>query len=139
MSVSSWRRPLVALVVLAAGAFAIACSDAITRQSETGAVGSSGTAPAAIGVVTSSSFLTVENRAGLPLLDVAISLKAANGLSFTKSISRLETAAKRDLSLAELRSNDGTTFNARFHKPKEVVVTATDVVGKKYDVTVPWK
>jgi len=139
MSVSPRRGLLVTLVVLAAGAGAIACSDAITRQSETGAVGSSGTAAAAIGVVTSASFLTVENRAGLPLVDVEISLKATNGLSFSKSISRLETSAKRDLSLAELRSNDGTTFNTRFQKPKEVVVKATDLVGKKYDVTVPWK
>lgn len=139
MSVSPWRGLLVTLVVLAAGAWAMACSDAITRQSETGAVGSSGTAAAAIGVVTSASFLTVENRAGLPLVDVEISLKATNGLSFSKSISRLETSAKRDLSLAELRSNDGTTFNTRFQKPKEVVVKATDLVGKKYDVTVPWK
>ena len=139
MSVSPWRGLLVTLVVLAAGAGAMACSDAITRQSETGAVGSSGTAAAAIGVVTSASFLTVENRAGLPLVDVEISLKATNGLSFSKSISRLETSAKRDLSLAELRSNDGTTFNTRFQKPKEVVVKATDLVGKKYDVTVPWK
>lgn len=139
MSVSPWRGLLVTLVVLAAGAGAMACSDAITRQSETGAVGSSGTAAAAIGVVTSASFLTVENRAGLPLVDVDISLKATNGLSFSKSISRLETSAKRDLSLAELRSNDGTTFNTRFQKPKEVVVKATDLVGKKYDVTVPWK
>jgi hypothetical protein len=139
MSVSSWRRPLVTLVVLAAGAFAMACSDAITRQAETGAIGSSGTAPAAIGIVTTSSFITVENRAGLPLLDVAVTVKAANGLSFSKSISRLEASAKRDMSLGELRSNDGTTFSMRFHKPREVVITATDVVGKKYDVTTPWK
>jgi hypothetical protein len=124
----------------AAAAFlAVACSDAITRQTETGAVGSSGTAPAAIAVATTSSFLTIENRAGLPLLDLAVVVKAANGLSFSKSISRLETSAKRDLSLSELRANDGTTFNMRFHKPKEVVVTATDLVGKKYDVTTPWK
>jgi len=137
MSVSSWRRPLVTLVGLAAGAVAMACSDAISRQSD--AVAAAGTSPAAIAVVTSASFLTVENRAGLPLLDVEVNLKAANGLSFSRSIGRLETAAKRDLSVGELRSNDGTTFNARFHKPREVVVTATDLVGKKYDVTVPWK
>ena len=139
MSVSSWRRPLVTAVAFAAAALALACSDAISRQTETGAVGSSGTAPAAIAVVTAPSFLTVENRAGLPLVDLDVTVKAANGLSFSKSITRLETSARRDLSLGELRGRDGTTFNARFHKPKEVVVTATDLVGKKYDVTSPWK
>ena len=139
MSVTSWRRPLVTAVAFAAAFLALACSDAITRQAETGAVGSSGATPAAIAVVTTSSFLTVENRAGLPLVDMEVTVKAANGLSFSKSITRLETSAKRDLSLAELRANDGTTFNTRFHKPKDVVVTATDLIGKKYDVTAPWK
>ena len=139
MFVTPWRRPLVTTVALAAAVLALACSETITRQTETGAVGSSGTSPVAIAVVTSSSFLTVENRAGLPLLDVDVTVKAANGLSFSKSISRLEASARRDMSLSELRANDGTTFNTRFQKPKEVVVTATDLVGKKYDVAVPWK
>ena len=137
MSVSPWR-PLATLVVLAVGSLALACSDALTRQADVGAVGSSGTSPAAIVVATSSSFLTVENRAGLPLVDIEVSLKA-NGLSFSKSISRLESSAKRDMSLGEFRSNDGTAFSPRFHTAKEVVITATDLVGKKYDVTVPWK
>ena len=139
MSVSSWRRPLVTLVALAIGSVALACSDTPTRQSETGAVGSSGASPTAIAVTTSPSFLTVENRAGLPLLDVAVTIKTANGLSFSKSISRLENGASRDLSLGELRSNDGTVFSPQFQKPKEVVVTATDMVGKKYDMATPWK
>jgi hypothetical protein len=139
MSVSSWRRPLVTLVAFAIGALATACSDALTRQSETGAVGSTGTAAAAIGINTTASYVTLENRAGLPLLDLNVTVKATNGISFSKSISRLEASAKQDLSLTEFRGNDGTTFSPMFHKPKEVVVTATDLVGKKYDVTVPWK
>ena len=71
MSVSSWRRPLVTLVGLAAGAVAMACSEAITRQSD--AVATAGTSPAAIAVVTTASFLTVENRAGLPLCSTSTS------------------------------------------------------------------
>ena len=139
MSVNPWRRPLVLLVALAVGSLATACSDALSRQSEKGAVGSSGTSPAAIAVQTSSSYLTVENRAGLPLLDVSVALRSVNGVSFTKSISRLESAAKLDLSLGELRSNDGTSYSPQFARPKDVRITATDLVGKKYDVTVPWK
>ena len=138
MSVSPWR-PLATLVVLAVGSLALACSDALSRQGDVGAVASSGTSPAAIAVATTSSFLTVENRAGLPLVDIDVAVKATNGLSFTKSISRLESSAKRDMSLGEFRSNDGTAFSPRFHTAKEVVITATDLVGKKYDVKVPWK
>jgi len=139
MPVTPRRRLLSTLVLVAISAAATACSGTITGQGEPGAVGSSGAAPAAIGVSTSASFLTVENRAGLPLLDAVITLKSTNGLSFSKPIGRLETSAKRDISLGELRAADGTTFSARFHTPREVVVTATDLVGKKYDVAVPWK
>lgn len=137
MSVSSWRRPLVTLVALGIGVLPTACSDALTRQGETGAVGSSGAS--AIGVQTSASYVTIENRAGLPLLDVTVTVKSTSGVSFTKSLSRLESSAKRDLSLAEFRGNDGTTYSPQFHKAREVLVTATDLVGKKYDVAVPWK
>jgi hypothetical protein len=139
MPVTLRRRPLVTLVALTIGFLAVGCSDAITRQGETGAVGSTGTAPAAIAVSFQSSFITIENHAGLPLLDVVVTVKATNGLSFSKPIGRLEDIARRDMSLSEMRSGDGTTFNTMFHKPREVVVTATDLVGKKYDVTVPWK
>ena len=138
MSVSSWRRPLVTLVALGIGVLPTACSDALTRQGETGAVGSTG-ASAAIGVQTSASYLTIENRAGLPLLDLTVTVKSSSGVSFTKSISRLESSAKRDLPLAEFRGNDGTTYSPQFHKGREVLVTATDLVGKKYDVAAPWK
>jgi hypothetical protein len=139
MPVTLRRRPLATLVTLAIGLLASGCSDAITRQGEAGAVGSSGTAPAAIAVSTAASLVTVENRAGLPLLDVTVTVKATNGLSFSKPIGRLEDSARREISLGEMRSGDGTTFNTMFHRPREIAVTATDLVGKKYDVTVPWK
>ena len=139
MFISSWRRPLVTLVALAIGVLATACSDALTRQGETGAIGSSGASPAAIGVETSASYVTIENRAGLPLVDVTVTVKSTSGIAFSKSISRLESGAKRELPLAELRGNDGTTFSPQFHRAREVVITATDLVGKKYDVAVPWK
>jgi hypothetical protein len=139
MSVSSWRRPLVTLVALAIGVLPTACSDALTRRGETGAIGSSGASPAAIGVEMSASYLTIENRAGLPLLNLTVIVKSTSGVSFSKSIPRLEASAKRDLSLAEFRGNDGTTYSPQFHRAREVIVTATDLVGKKYDVTVPWK
>jgi hypothetical protein len=138
MSVNAWQRALI-IVVVVAGGVATACSDVLTRQGETGAVASSGTAPAAVGIEMSPSYLTIENRAGLPLVDVTIAIKSMSGLSFTKSIPRLETGAKRDLALSELRGNDGTTFSTQFQRPKQVLLKATDLVGKKYEIEVPWK
>ena len=133
------RRPLITAVALVAGCLAMACSDAPKVQSETGAVGSAGDSTTAIAVETSSLFVTVENRAGQPLLDIKVALKPASGTLFTAFLSRLEAGAKRDMSLADFRSNDQTTFSLRLQRPKQVIVTATDLVGKKYEVTVPWK
>ena len=133
------RRPLITVVALVAGWLATACSGTTSGQRESGSVGSSGTSSAAIAIQTTPSFVTIENRAGLPLVDVRIALKSVSGMSFSTSISRLETGAKRDLSLGDLRSNDGTSYSPRLQRPKEILVTATDLVGKKYDLTVPWK
>jgi hypothetical protein len=139
MPVTLRRRLLVTLVLSAIALLATACSGATTGQSEAGAVGSSGTAAAALGVSTSSSFVTIENRAGLSLTDVVVTVKATNRLAFSKPLGHLEDGARREVSLTEMRAADGTTFNTMFHRPREVVVTGTDMLGKKYDVTVPWK
>ena len=96
--------------------------------------------PAFINLQTGSLYLSVENRAGRPLLDVRIAFKPVGAApEFTKTIYRLEGSEKRDLSLGEFSENDGTTFNLRFVRPKEVDVTATDQLGTKYHMTTPWK
>ena len=139
MSLKWSRHPLITAVTLLVGWLAVACSDTLKGQREGGAVGSTGNSPAAIAVETSSLFVTVENRAGLPLVDVKIALKPPSGVLFTTSIWRLEPGAKRDLSLADFRSNDGTGFSLRLQRPKQVLVNARDPFGKKYEVTVPWR
>ena len=136
---SPWsRRPLMTAVVLVAVWLASACA-ATSGQRESAAVGSSGAAQAAIAVEQTSSYFTIENRAGLPLVDIRIALKAANGLTFSAFIPRLETAAKRDLAFGDLRSNDGTSFSPRWQKPREIVITAADLLAKKYELTIPWR
>lgn len=134
-----WRRPLITAVALVVGWLTLACSDTLTVRSEPGTVGSAGASAAAVAVETSSLFVTVENRAGQPLVDVAVALKPASGTLFSTSISRLETGAKRDLALSDFRSNDGTGYSLRLQRPKQVLVTARDLAGKKYETTVPWK
>ncbi len=139
MTLTWCRRPLVVVAALVVGCLAAACSVTNSAQRESGSVGSSGAAPAAIAVETTPSFLTIENRAGLPLLDIKIDLQSASGMSFSTSVPRLETGAKRDLPLGDLRGRDGTSFSPRWQRAKQVVVTATDLVGKKYELTTPWK
>ncbi len=106
---------------------------------ETGAVGSSGAEPAAIAITTSPFFVTVENHAGAALLDLQIAIATVNVLNFTTMISRLENGDKRDVQLGAFHSRDGTPFSLRIARPKSVVVSAADLVGKKYQVTQAWQ
>ncbi len=138
MFVTSHRRPLVVLGAIGIGWLATACSPSQARREPT-VPASIDTSSAAIAVATTPSYVTIENRAGLPLVDLNIAVRSTTGLSFGISISRLESSEKRELGVGTLRSRDGTEFNPRFQRPVEVRVTATDLVGKKYEVSAPWK
>jgi hypothetical protein len=97
-------------------------------------------ADAAIRVQTSQMFVTIENKAGLPLIDVDVAiLPMGNPTPFSKFVGRLESGQKRDVSLADFAGRDGTNFSLRVVRPKTVQVKAKDMVGKTYDVAVPWQ
>jgi hypothetical protein len=96
-------------------------------------------ANAPIGIQTDQMFITIENRAGLPLLDLKVAIQPAGAPAFTHLIWRLENGEKRPVSLSDFSSRDGTPFNLRLVTPKTVRVTATDVTSKPYDVQVPWR
>jgi hypothetical protein len=96
-------------------------------------------ADAPIGVETSSLFLTIENRAGGPLIDLTVGIVPVGGNVFTALVSRLEASSKREMSLSEFSSRDGTTFSLRLARPKSVRVQAKDLAGKAYTVEVPWR
>lgn len=93
---------------------------------------------AAIGIETGSMFVTIQNKAGAPLLDLTVEIQTA-GAPFTHLVTRLEAGEKQDVSLNSFSSRDGTTFNLRLAKPRAVRVTATDLTSKKYEVRAPWK
>ncbi len=96
-------------------------------------------ADAPIGVQTSQMFVTVENKAGLPLVDVDVAILPVGGpIVFTKFVARVENGEKRTLSLGDFTGQDGTTFSLRIVRPKTVRVKAKDLVGKTYEVAVPW-
>jgi hypothetical protein len=127
------RRILVCVAAVIAldtiAAFEIACS----RDKETVQA-----ADAPIAIETSQMFVTIQNRAGGPLLDLTIAIQTP-GTTFTHLVRRLEAGQKHDVSLSSFSSRDGTTFNLRFVRPKVVLVTATDLTSKKYESQVPWK
>ena len=67
-----------------------------------------------------------------------MSLPMGNPTPFNKFVGRLENGQKRDVSLGDFAGRDGTTFSLRVVRPKSVQVKAKDMVGKTYDVAVPW-
>jgi hypothetical protein len=106
---------------------------------ENGALATSGAEPSVIALETSSQSITVTNNAGKPIEDVRVATHPLGSAPpYTSTLRRLENGEKRELSLAQFRSNDGTTFNPRFAKAKQVSVTATDIVGKKHELTKAW-
>jgi hypothetical protein len=94
---------------------------------------------ASIGIQTSQLFVTIENKAGAPLVNITVAILSVAGQPFTRLVSRLENGEKRDLSLGDFGGRDGTSFSLRVVRPKTVRVTAEDVAYKKYEVSVPWR
>jgi len=135
----SRRRSVIATAGLIAASWLLsACSN--QAAPETRPLGTGGIEPAAIGLETSNQSVTVTNNAGKPIEDVLIAIQPASvGSPFTLTVRRMENGEKRDIALGEFRSNDGTTFSPRLYKARRVTVTATDIVGKKHEITKPWK
>jgi hypothetical protein len=130
------RRALVPCVgVITLTAVLAACSG----SSATGAVGTSGQGAAFLSVDTASPpIVTVENLTDAPLVDINVGLKSGI-LVFSDSISRLEPKEKRQIRHGDFASRDGTPFSLRVARPREVILTAKDLSGKRMETTVPWK
>lgn len=111
-----------------------------TASEEAGPVGTSGQASSAIGVQITPPFITVENRAEHPLVDMSVTIMPVRrSAPYTVKIPRMETGDKRGLSLGDFKEPNGAPINLNLVSPKEVVVTASDFDGKKYEVRQPWK
>jgi hypothetical protein len=130
------RRVLVSLVGAAAlSSTLVACSGSSTS----GAVGTSGQAEAVIAIDTSSApIITVRNLTDQPLIDVNISIKSGI-LAFTDRVSRLEANEQRPIQQSDFTSPDGTSFNLQVARPSQIAVTAHNLDGKQFELTVPWK
>ncbi len=138
MATAFRRVGVLGAAVLVSGYLASSCSN--PSSGEAGAAGTSGEGTAFVSLTVSSIFMTVENRAAQPLLDIRIAIKPIGGATeYTKLISRMEGTEKRTISLGEFGGRDGTPFSLRVVRPKEVTVTAVNLTDRKYAMTVPWK
>jgi hypothetical protein len=134
----SLSHSVTVVAILAAASWLLsACSSA--SNPESGALGTSGVTSSAIEVETSNQSVIVTNNAGQPIEDVRVAIQpVGTAPPFTSTLRRLENGEKREISLAQFRANDGTVFNPRFARAKQVTVTAVDFVGKKHELTKPW-
>jgi hypothetical protein len=96
-------------------------------------------ADAPIVVETSQGVVTFQNRTGVTLSEVSISVLPYGPGEFTRRMSRIENTGKRSVSAGEFRGRDGTPLNLRVTRAKLVRLHAQDSTGKAYDVEVPWK
>jgi len=95
---------------------------------------------AQIDVQTSQLSVVVENKVGMPLVDVEVAILPVGGImQYTKFAGRMENAEKRDIALSSFAGRDGTPFNLRMVRPKTVRVTGKDLNNKLVQVDVPWK
>jgi hypothetical protein len=93
-----------------------------------------------IGIETSQFSVVVENKVGMPLVDVDVAiLPVGRAVQFTKMAGRLDNGEKREISLGNFYGRDGTPFSLRVVRPKSVRVTAKDLNNKPIEVEVPWK
>jgi hypothetical protein len=90
-------------------------------------------------ITTRQTVIAFQNRAGVPLNDIKLTVVAYGNTEFTRMLGRMDTEESREVNLNQLSSRDGTSFNARLSKPKLVRFTATDVNGKPVEFEVPWK
>ena len=134
-------RPFViaaAVVVVAGMGFVYVRSGSSTPPADV--VGTSGEA-AAVAVSMSSMFVTVENRAGMAIRDVKVTIVPVGRATVFAAamVPRIDTNSKRVMSLGEFRGRDGTPLNMRIHRPQSVSISAERVDGKAVQVEVPWK
>jgi hypothetical protein len=129
VTVHARRRLFTLAAGLAVGVLAAGCSgQGSAAQTD---------ADAPISIETTPTAIAVQNRAGLPLTDVTVGVLAYGGLEFTRTLTRIENSERRTVLMSDLRSRDGSPFNARLMRAKSVRLRASDAAGKQYEIELP--
>ena len=126
------RVPTLMLLVLCAAA----CGG---DPESAAAAGTAGTADAPIAIEISNTYISVENRTGVPLLggEMVITQLGARP-PFRAALPRLENGLTRDFTLNTFRAPDGTLFNRTIARPRNLRLTAKDVNGKTHELQIPF-
>ena len=112
----------------------LACSNAAVDV----AVGST-TGAASVVVARAVRGISVENRAGRPLLNIRLVIEGRDGAAFAYTLPTLDAGATREVPFTDFRTEDGTLFEVGSTAAKQVKTTARDTLGNNYDVTTPWE
>jgi hypothetical protein len=130
-----FRGFVVASLLLAAPFGVAACSSG--DPAEAGAVGTTGTP---LGVTMSQTYLSVENRSGVPILEGEIQIVPRGVMPpFRTRLPRIEGSQKVDLMFNTFYSKDGTPFRRGVTRARAVRIVATDITGKKIEQDVPFE
>lgn len=108
--------------------------------SETGGIGTSGNANARLAIEMSQTYITIENRTGLALVDGQVEITPIGVLPpFKAALPRIENGQRRDVMLNSIRSIDGTPFRRGAIRARRIKITATDVNGKTHELEAPFQ
>ena len=124
------------IISILSGALLVASctSPAVSKAVGTGTDGGT-----PIVVRTSESAVVVENHAGRPLLNVRITITAADAATpFVLVVPTIDVGATSEQPLTGFRSEDGTMLDPAAVHPTQAAITARDTLAKNYEVTVPW-
>ena len=129
----AFRRTLVVVAVLFSGWAAVGCAE--SPQATAGATGTSGATVDFVEVKATGSSIIIQNKAGQPLLNVAMTLRNPRGSSvYTNRISRLESSGRMEIPFSEFKTGGGLPFRST---PKAIEISAVDFVGAKREGTIP--
>lgn len=105
---------------------------------EAGAVGTTAAGP--LGITVSSTYLTIENRAGVPIVDARVEI-IPRGVRppFRTNVPRLEGSGKYSLPFNQFRSPDGTPFHRGVVRARTLKITAKDITGKAIEQEMPFE
>ena len=124
------------MVALVAAGLLSGCSNPAVSK----AVGAGADLDTPIVVRMSESAVIVENHAGRPLLNVRITIAAADAAKpFILVVPTIDAGAISEQPLTSFRSEDAMLLDPTAVRPTQVSVTARDTLAKTYAVTSPWK
>jgi hypothetical protein len=128
----AFRRSLVVVAVLISGVIVSGCAE--SPEATAGTAGTSGSSgPAFLDIQVNDSSVTVSNKAGQPLLDLALTLRPSRGSSvYQLEFRRFESTERREIPFAEFKTGGGLPF--RGGTPSSISATAVDFVGAKREM-----